>query len=64
VVIVSGDSDFMPPGAEDPVRRGARWVGIGTRASTNRHWARSCNTFRYYDDLMEAAGVAAPPAAD
>ena len=39
-------------------------VGIGTRASTNRHWARSCNTFRYYEDLMEAAGVAAPPAAD
>ena len=33
-------------------------------ASTNRHWARSCNTFRYYEDLMEAAGVAAPPAAD
>lgn len=63
VVIVSGDSDFMP--LAQKIRSGGRTlVGIGTRASTNRHWARSCNTFRYYEDLMEAAGVAAPPAAD
>jgi uncharacterized LabA/DUF88 family protein len=63
VVIVSGDSDFMP--LAQKIRAGGRTlVGIGTRASTNRHWARSCNTFRYYEDLMEAAGVAAPPAAD
>ena len=62
-VIVSGDSDFMP--LAQKIRAGGRTlVGIGTRASTNRHWARSCNTFRYYEDLMEAAGVAAPPAAD
>ncbi len=63
MVIVSGDSDFMP--LAQKIRSGGRTlVGIGTRASTNRHWARSCNTFRYYEDLMEAAGVAAPPAAD
>ena len=62
-VIVGGDSDFMP--LAQKIRAGGRTlVGIGTRASTIRHWARSCNTFRYYEDLMEAAGVAAPPAAD
>jgi hypothetical protein len=28
-------------------------IGVGTRKSTNRHWAKSCHEFRYYDNLVE-----------
>lgn len=50
VVIVGGDSDFMPL-AQKIKAAGRRLVGIGARRSTNEHWARSCHTFHYYDDL-------------
>ena len=50
VVIVSGDSDFMP--LSQKVRAAGRClVGIGCEQNTNRHWARSCNEFRYYENL-------------
>ena len=51
VIVVGGDSDFMPL-AQKVKAAGRTLVGIGARASTNRHWARSCHEFRYYDTLM------------
>jgi uncharacterized LabA/DUF88 family protein len=60
VVIVAGDSDFMP--VAHKIRAAGRMlVGVGTRKSTNRHWAKSCHEFRYYESLVTgAAGDAAP----
>jgi hypothetical protein len=38
---------------------------MGARKSTNRHWAKSCHEFRYYETLVEsleaAQGQPAPP---
>lgn len=56
VVIVGGDSDFMPV-AQRIKAAGRTLVGVGTRRATNRHWARNCHAFRYYDTLVEAAGT-------
>jgi uncharacterized LabA/DUF88 family protein len=54
VVIVGGDSDFMP--LSQKVKAAGRvLVGVGTRRSTNRHWAKSCHEFRYYETLVEVA---------
>ena len=53
VVIVSGDSDFMPL-AQKVKAAGRRLIGIGCGQNTNRHWARSCNEFRYYENLFES----------
>ena len=50
VVVVSGDSDFMPL-AQKVKAAGRCVVGVGTRLNTNRHWARSCDEFRYYENL-------------
>ncbi|MEF7613333.1 NYN domain-containing protein [Aquincola sp. MAHUQ-54] len=66
VLIVGGDSDYMPV-AQKIKAAGRRLVGIGTRRSTNRHWAKSCHEFRYYDSLVAeeaAAPTDAAPAAD
>jgi uncharacterized LabA/DUF88 family protein len=51
VVVVGGDSDFMPV-AQRIKAAGRMLVGVGARPSTNRHWARSCHEFRYYEDLV------------
>lgn len=53
VIIVGGDSDFMPV-AQKIKAAGRTLVGIGNRKNTNRHWAKSCHEFRYYDTLVEA----------
>jgi uncharacterized LabA/DUF88 family protein len=53
VVIVGGDSDFMPL-AQKIKTAGRRLVGVGTRKNTNRHWANSCHAFHYYEDLGAA----------
>ncbi len=50
VVIVGGDSDFMPL-AQKLRAQGHTLVGIGLRKHTNRRWAASCHAFHYYDDL-------------
>lgn len=60
VIIVGGDSDFMPV-AQKIKAAGRTLVGIGTRRATNRHWAKSCHDFRYYEDLV---GDGVPAAAD
>jgi uncharacterized protein (TIGR00288 family) len=50
IVVVGGDSDFMPL-AQKLKAAGRTVVGIGARTATNRHWAASCHEFRYYDEL-------------
>jgi uncharacterized LabA/DUF88 family protein len=60
VVVVGGDSDFLPL-AQKMKAAGRSLVGIGTRAATNRHWAKACHAFHYYDDLV--AGPTPPAAA-
>jgi uncharacterized LabA/DUF88 family protein len=62
VVIVAGDSDFMPV-SQKIKAAGRTLVGVGTRKSTNRHWAKSCHEFRYYENLVEPP-AAAPVAAE
>jgi uncharacterized LabA/DUF88 family protein len=51
VIIIGGDSDFMPV-AQKIKAAGRTLIGIGTRANTNRHWAKSCHEFRYYESLV------------
>ncbi|MEJ8839346.1 NYN domain-containing protein [Ramlibacter sp. AN1133] len=59
VIIVGGDSDFMP--LSQKIKAAGRvLIGVGTRPSTNRHWAKSCHEFRYYETLVEVAEVAPP----
>jgi hypothetical protein len=68
VLIVGGDSDFMPA-AQKIKAAGRTLIGVGTRRNTNRHWAKSCHEFRYYESLVQqpaavagvgGAGVAHP----
>lgn len=63
VIIVGGDSDFMPV-AQKIKAAGRILVGVGNRKNTNKHWAKSCHEFRYYDALVEPEHRAAlePPA--
>lgn len=56
VVIMGGDSDFMPV-AQKIKAAGRTLIGIGNRKTTNRHWAKSCNEFRYYDTLITPPSV-------
>ena len=64
VLIVGGDSDFMPI-AQKIKAAGRTLIGVGSRKSTNRHWARSCHEFRYYENLVpDSASPAAPVDAD
>ena len=57
VVIVGGDSDFMPV-SQKIKAAGRTLIGLGTRKNTNRHWAKSCHEFRYYESLVEPPAVA------
>ncbi len=54
VIVVGGDSDFMPV-AQKIKALGRTLIGVGARPATNRHWARSCHEFHYYEDLLERA---------
>ena len=74
VIIIGGDSDFMPV-AQKIKAAGRTLIGIGNRRNTNKHWAKSCHEFRYYDTLVEpepgpqaqaaeARDAAPPPPAD
>ena len=59
VIIVGGDSDFMPI-SQKVKAAGRTLIGIGARKSTNRHWAKSCHEFRYYENLVENLDEPAP----
>ena len=59
VIIVSGDSDFMPL-SQKVKAAGRTLIGVGARKATNRHWAKSCHEFRYYENLVEGLPQFAP----
>ncbi len=59
VIIVGGDSDFMPV-SQKVKAAGRTLIGVGARKSTNRHWAKSCHEFRYYENLVESPLESAP----
>ncbi len=59
VMVVGGDSDFMPL-AQKLKAMGRTVVGMGDRRSTNRHWAASCHTFRYYEDMLAIQAARTP----
>lgn len=59
VFIVGGDSDYMPV-AQKIKAAGRTLVGLATRKSTNRHWAKSCHEFRYYENLVEQPPAPSP----
>jgi hypothetical protein len=61
VVVVGGDSDFMPL-ARRLKAAGIGLVGVGARANTNRHWAASCHAFHYYDTLVVPSPAPIPVA--
>ena len=60
IIIVGGDSDFMPV-AQKIKAAGRTLIGVGTRKATNRHWAKSCHEFRYYENLVEESVAAEVP---
>ncbi|CAN7162884.1 NYN domain-containing protein [Pseudorhodoferax sp. LjRoot39] len=62
VVVVGGDSDFLPL-AQKIHAAGRRLVGVGTRPNTNRHWAGSCDAFLWYEDLVGGAAAEVPASA-
>ena len=62
VIIVGGDSDFVPV-SQKIKAAGRTLVGVGTRKATNRHWARSCHEFRYYENLPGVREEAEPASA-
>jgi len=53
IMIVSGDSDYMAV-AQKIKACGRRVIGLGSRKTTNAHWASSCHGFHYYEDLGTA----------
>ena len=58
VVVVGGDSDFMPLAQKIRVA-GRRVVGVGARGNTNEYWAASCDEFRYYETLRDPGAASA-----
>ena len=63
IVIVGGDSDFLPV-AQKIKAAGKTLVGIGCEAATNKHWAHSCHEFRYYEKLLIEETPPLSPVAD
>jgi hypothetical protein len=61
IIVVGGDSDFMPV-AQKIKAAGRTLIGVGTRKNTNRHWAKSCHEFRYYENLVEEPAETSPAA--
>ena len=56
VMVVGGDSDFTPL-SQKIKAAGLTLVGVAARKSTNRHWAKSCHEFRYYESLSGSGKV-------
>ena len=59
VVIVAGDSDFIPL-AQRCKRLGRYVIGIGVKDSTSIQLAAACDEFKYYGELPSIAGPAQP----
>lgn len=61
VIVVGGDSDYMPLAAKVKAA-GRALVGIGSQGATNMHWARSCRQFKFYETLAPAQAPVTPQA--
>jgi uncharacterized LabA/DUF88 family protein len=63
VVIVAGDSDFIPP-AQSCKRLGRYVVGIGVAGASSKSLAAACNEFKFYGELpgVVPAGTPEPEA--
>lgn len=57
IIVVGGDSDFMPLSYKVKAA-GRTLIGIGSMASTNQHWARSCHQFKFYEALLNPGASA------
>jgi NYN domain-containing protein/OST-HTH/LOTUS domain-containing protein len=51
IIVIGGDSDYMPLSYKVKAA-GRTLIGIGSRGSTNQHWARSCHEFKFYESLL------------
>lgn len=51
VVLLSGDSDFISV-AKRVRQRGLRIIGIGLKATSNKFWIKTCNEFKFYDNIL------------
>lgn len=58
VIIVSGDGDFIPV-AKRIRRQGKSVIGIGVKATTNAFFIKTCNEFKFYDNIVKI-DVASP----
>jgi uncharacterized LabA/DUF88 family protein len=63
IIVVGGDSDYMPLSYKVKAA-GRTLIGIGSERSTNRHWARSCHEFKFYEALLNPTPAAPCPAAE
>jgi hypothetical protein len=59
IIVVGGDSDYMPLSYKVKAA-GRTLIGIGSRGSTNQHWARSCHEFKMYEALLDPMLRSAP----
>ena len=60
VVIVAGDSDFIPL-AQRCKRLGRYVVGIGVAGATSKQLAAACNEFKFYGELPGVVPASAKP---
>ena len=60
VVIVAGDSDFIPL-AQRCKRLGRYVVGIGVAGATSKQLAAACNEFKFYGELPGVVPASATP---
>lgn len=60
IIVVGGDSDYMPLSYKVKAA-GRALIGIGSRRSTNQHWARSCHEFKFYQALVAPPDAAVRP---
>ncbi len=59
VVIITGDSDFMPL-AQKLKAAGKYVVGIGCESSTSKYLAQCCNEFLFYNDIASHSSIFLP----
>ncbi|MBX3193594.1 MAG: NYN domain-containing protein [Microbacteriaceae bacterium] len=62
VVIVAGDSDYIPLVTRCK-RMGRAVIGIGITGSTSRAFVKACDEFTYYDEVPGVPKAAAQPTA-
>jgi uncharacterized protein (TIGR00288 family) len=51
VVIIGGDSDYIPIG-QRVRQQGKTIIGVGAKGATSHYWIKACNEFKYYSSLL------------